>query len=650
MGKISVKDGAIFLSTEKQQVMLLAEEIFAIIFESALSARGIPLSQAEFNSTGLKFSKYSAAPTVVLQRISEDDLFIIECRLFGKGNGFEAEVKKCTDCDIPDYVIFRNTWMPLPAGSIEAARSFLKEVGLSDFGQISLEQYLRILQFRDTSLLVEDRTNTSLRAAHLAGTLKGDVPVDFMGTLYPYQVDGYRWLTHMKRSGVGCIIADEMGLGKTIQVICLLLDLKQNSCNPSLVVTPATLIESWKRELKRFAPSLDVYVHHGSGRTGFPDELQEHNVILTSYETAATDVSLLRNVTWQLIVADEAQALKNPSAKRTKRLKTLLRRSAVAMSGTPFENRLTDLWSITDFVVPSLLGSQAEFENRFPETMESASSIEPIITPIILRRKVSDVAKDLPERIDIAQPLQLDAETATLYESLRLTAATSGNANLALLNTLRMFCTHPWLSGHCTHISAADCSVKLQRLFEIVEEIVSSDAKTLIFTSYQKAADLLSREIASQFNIYTDVIDGRTPVSERQQKIDDFINLRSAAALILNPRAAGTGLNITAASHVIHFNLEWNPAVEDQASARAYRLGQTKIVTIHRLFYIDTVEDVINDRLTRKRELASTAVIGTDGSDADMQDILKALRVSPLNQGRRHNDGSNGNRESAQCQ
>lgn len=634
MGIISVKDGAIFLSTGKQSIMLLAEEIFAVVFESALSARGMPLSQADLFSTGLEFSKYAAAPTVILQPTSEDSLFTIECRLFGKGAGFEAEVK-CKDGDIPDYVIYKNTWMPLPAGSIEAARSFLKKVGLSGFGLISLEQYLRILQFRDTTLLVEDRTNKSLSAAHIAGTLEGDIPAGFVGTLYPYQLAGYRWLTYMRRAGVGSIIADEMGLGKTIQVICLLLELKQNGCNPSLVVTPATLIENWKRELKRFGPCLDVYVHHGSGRTGFPDNLQEHNVILTSYETAVTDVSLLRNVSWELIVADEAQALKNPSAKRTKRLKTLSRRSAVAMSGTPFENRLTDLWSITDFVVPSLLGSQEEFEHRFPETMDSASTIEPIITPIILRRKVTDVAQDLPERIDISQPLQLDAESATLYETLRMSAATSGSANLALLSTLRMFCTHPWLSGHCIHISiAAECSVKLQRLFEIMEEIVSGDAKALIFTSYQKAADLLSRELASQFNIYTDVIDGRIPISERQQKIDDFTNLRSAAALILNPKAAGTGLNITAASHVIHFNLEWNPAVEDQASARAYRRGQKKVVTVHRLFYIDTVEDVINDRLTRKRDLASTAVIGTDGSDADMQDILKALRVSPLYQGK----------------
>jgi len=242
----------------------------------------------------------------------------------------------------------------------------------------------------------------------------------------------------------------------------------------------------------------------------------------------------------------------------------------------------------------------------------------------------------LPDRIDVPQPLELDAESAEVYEVLRLSAAQYARGNLNTLVTLRMFCTHPWLTNQFTQtVSAADCSVKLQRLFEIMEEIVSENGKALVFTSYQKAVDLLGQELAGRFGIHTDVLDGRTPVEDRQPKIDRFSEVRTPAALVLNPKAAGTGLNITAANHVIHFNLEWNPAIEDQASARAHRRGQTQVVTVHRLFYVDTVEDVINERMARKRQLAETAVVGTDGNEADAQDILRSLQVSPMNRSRR---------------
>jgi len=440
----------------------------------------------------------------------------------------------------------------------------------------------------------------------------------------------------MRQNGLGSIIADEMGLGKTIQVICLLLDARNAGRAPSLVIAPATLLENWRREIRRFAPTLKVVVHRGVRRTGFPADLRQRDVVITSYETAVADISLLRNLEWEVLVIDEAQAIKNPLAKRTIRLKTLQRRCAVGMTGTPVENKLADLWSITDFVIPSLLGSLDEFTRDHPDTIDGACMLEPVLTPIIMRRRVSDVAQELPDRIDVPQPLELDAESAEVYEVLRLSAAQYARGNLNTLVTLRMFCTHPWLTNQFTQtVSAADCSVKLQRLFEIMEEIVSENGKALVFTSYQKAVDLLGQELAGRFGIHTDVLDGRTPVEDRQPKIDRFSEVRTPAALVLNPKAAGTGLNITAANHVIHFNLEWNPAIEDQASARAHRRGQTQVVTVHRLFYVDTVEDVINERMARKRQLAETAVVGTDGNEADAQDILRSLQVSPMNRSRR---------------
>lgn len=631
MGTITVKQGVVRLIEDSGSHLLTADEIYSVVFEGAVLLRGVAISRDNFLSTGLEFCEYAADPMVVLQAAPPDHPSTIACHFIAKGNGFEAGVARDAG-SLMDYALNDKTWIPLPHGSIEAANGFLKHVGLSDFGPISLGQYLRILQIRDPAFAIEDRTQQTFSASHIASKLTGDVPAGFMGTLYPYQAAGYRWLAYMRRNGLGSIIADEMGLGKTIQVICLIHDARNEGHIPALVVAPATLLENWKREIRRFAPQLNVHLHRGAGRTGFPDELRQHDVVLTSYDTAVADVSLLRNITWEMIVIDEAQAIKNPSAKRARQLKTLPRRFAIAMTGTPVENRLKDLWSITDFVVPSLLGNQAEFERLYPDTVEGASTLEPILTPIILRRRIADVAQDLPERINIPQPLELDAESIEVYETLRQSTSMEGSDSLASLVTLRMFCTHPWLVDQFTHVaSAIDCSVKLQRLFEIMEEIVSNNGKALVFTSYQKSADLLSQELAARFGIHTDVIDGRTPVEERQPKVDHFTAVRTTAALVLNPRAAGTGLNITAANHVIHYNLEWNPAVEDQASARAHRLGQKQTVTVHRFFYVDTVEDVIKDRMEHKRQLFANAVIGTDGTDADMEDILRALRVSPVN-------------------
>jgi SNF2 family DNA or RNA helicase len=360
--------------------------------------------------------------------------------------------------------------------------------------------------------------------------------------------------------------------------------------------------------------------------------LRPHDVVIASFETAVADISLFRNVRWNLLILDEAQGIKNPSAKRSIQLKTIPRNVAIAVTGTPVENRLKDLWSITDFAVPSLLGKLPDFEKKHPDTIDGAALLEPIISPIILRRRVAEVAQDLPERIDIPQPLELDAASADAYEQIRAAAAAenSGAATIAALTKLRMFCTHPWLTDSLRNVpDAAQCSVKFSRLLEILEEIISERGKAIIFTSYQQSIDLLVSEIASRTGIPSDSIDGRVPVPERQLKVDKFSAQPSSAVLVLNPKAAGTGLNITAANHVIHYNLEWNPAVEDQASARAHRRGQTRPVTVHRFFYINTVEDVIDDRMKRKRELATTAIVGTDGSKQEMDDILRALRISP---------------------
>lgn len=629
MAKLVLEQGCLILREASGQVLLDSEDIFSAVFEGAVVLHGTPVDRKDFDTTGLEFRQAAADPVVVLEPGPAEQPQTVVCRLVAKGIGFEAEVSKWAGRSL-DYAIDDGVWMALPHGSLDAANHLLCEVGLSDFGPISLAQYLQVLRGSIAAISFEDRTQQTFSSAHLADVLPGPVPQGFAGILYPYQAAGYSWLAFMRRNGLGCIIADEMGLGKTVQVICLLLNAKLQGRNPCLVVAPATLLENWRREIRRFAPALTVCVHRGRQRTGFPEDLRQHDVLLTSYETAVADVSLLRSLTWDVLVIDEAQAIKNPDAKRTRKLKTLPRLCAVAMTGTPVENCLTDLWSISDFVVPSLLGHRADFERRYPDNLAGAQALEPILTPIILRRKVVDVAQDLPERIDIPQPLELDGASASVYEALRQAAAAGPVANLASLVKLRMFCTHPWLTSQFTHVtSAADCSVKVQRLLEVMEEVVSGGGKAIIFTSYQQSVDLLVCELTSRLGIPVAAIDGRTPIDERQEMVDRFTELATSGALVLNPKAAGTGLNITAANHVLHFNLEWNPAVEDQATARAHRRGQMRVVTVHRFFYVNTVEEVINDRMGRKRQLATTAVVGTDGADAGLQDILRALSVSP---------------------
>ena len=528
-----------------------------------------------------------------------------------------------------DQILTGTDWFPLSRESLEALSAVLKTAGIENPHSITLKQYLDLRQLHsDLVILVPDQAThqplgTSVSPAEIPEGLKAD--------LYPYQKTGYQWLSRISDEGLGCILADQMGLGKTLQVIALILREVGHHAGPSLVIAPATLLENWRRELHRFAPSLSISVHRGRERSGFPKTLKTFDVVVTSYETAMRDISILEMIVWNVVVLDEAQAIKTPDAQRTVTLKTLPRRTAVVVSGTPVENRLRDLWSLMDFAVPGLLGSLKDFEGHYTDNETNAAELEPLISPLILRRLVVDVAKDLPERIDIPQPIELSEEAARRYDALRaeILAQYGQAASLVVLTKLRMFCTHPFLieggSG-----DPLPHSTKYARLVEILNEVFANREKVLIFTSYTAMADLLAADLRQRYGVPFDIIDGRTPVTDRQPIVDRFYEVKSSAALVLNPRAAGTGLNITAANHVVHYNLEWNPAVEDQATARAHRRGQTRPVAIHRLFHPGTVEEVIDDRMARKRAIAGTAIVGTDGDEGDLPDILRSLELSPL--------------------
>lgn len=537
---------------------------------------------------------------------------------------------------LPEYdqLIVGNQWFPLVEDNVRDIQELLQSVSISGFGIISLRQALDLILAESDYLVVseseemQEGDETRYPFANTEGTLDR---VGFTATLYPYQQTGVSWLDSIADEGLGCILADEMGLGKTIQIIALLTIYKEKWGLTSLIIAPATILENWRREFYKFSGDLSVLVHAGSQRTGFPSTLKNYDIIVTSYDTAVRDQGMFGMLDWGFIVLDEAQAIKNPDTRRAIVVKSLKRRISIAVSGTPVENRLRDLWSIMDFSCPGLLGSRNFFESSYEDTKSGANRIEHIVSPLMLRRRIADVADDLPEKIIIPQAINMSEREVAEYEELRqnIAAKYGKSATLVSLIKLRQFCTHPLILEEHSDANSLMRSNKYMHLIEIIEEIVAHKQKAIVFTSFSKMSDLLADDIPGRFGISCNQIDGRTPVSERQEKVDRFCAISGSAILALNPRAAGTGLNITAANHVIHYNLEWNPAVEDQATARAYRRGQQFPVTVHRLFYPNTVEEVIDDRIARKRRLSDAAVVGTVASQADTADIARALTISP---------------------
>ncbi|MGD6780180.1 DEAD/DEAH box helicase [Sutcliffiella horikoshii] len=605
-----------------------AEEIYFIEFSNKEKIREVNVPKPSKCIDSLTYSKFPLNLNIILAPFLDAENFFINVSVIVEKKEYSINISELIDAEI-DHIIINNIWYPFVKGITTEVNLLLNKAGVKESGRITLRQYLLFKRISNP-LVIDKVGEIPIDKSEYIPKKELDIPL-FVGELYTYQNQGYRWLKMIVNENAGCILADEMGLGKTAQIIAVLSS-ESTMNGPSLVIAPVSLLENWRREIKKFAPSLSSFIHQGIDRTGFYKEFLKYDVVITSYETVHRDLSLLNMINWNIVVADEAQAIKNPIAKRTIALKQLKRASTIAVTGTPVENRLVDIWSISDFVFPGYLGDKKEFEEEFNDELESAEKLEPIISPILLRRRVKDVAGDLPERIETPQAIKLTPDEAQLYEILRsdIIREYGESASLVSLIKLRMFCTHPFLQIE-TKTSDPTIFGKYMRLVEILEEIISNKEKVIIFTSFSKMSDLLLDDLAKRFNVHCDFIDGRVDVSDRQLRIDKFSILKDSAILILNPRAAGAGLNITAANHVIHYNLEWNPAIEDQASARAHRRGQTRPVTVYRLYCAETVEEVMNQRLEMKRELSSAAIVGTDGVRTDNADILEALWKSPLN-------------------
>lgn len=577
---------------------------------------------------GLRASRYPIVPVLVVSEV--EGVGLPSYSLSGSCRGKEVSLQ---ESDLSrGHTVSDGVWYALDQDQSAEVEKLLKSAGISLGSVGSLKSFLAVKREAGRGVLVEDRMADRAVSPLAFPPPADDTPSGVNATLYPYQSMGWRWLKFLLSEGVGGLLADEMGLGKTLQIISVLSDAGDGPLSPALIAAPGSLLENWKREIARFAPHLRVLKHHGPARTGRPAGLQNFDVVITSYDSVIRDNSLLNMIDWRVIILDEAQYIRNPTAKRTQAVKSLRRQAGLAVTGTPVENRLLDLWSILDFVLPGHLGNVSSFQKHFQDDINGAGLLEPLVSPLMLRRRIGDVAKDLPPRIEIPQIVELEEEEATHYDLIRNRIAQEFGqaASLVALTAMRRFCAHPSLVDEDHGQDNPMNFSKFRRLDEIIEEIFSLGEKVIIFTSFTGMADMIAGHIEKRFNAFAGVIDGRLPIDDRQPMIDRFSALTGGAALVLNPKAGGAGLNITAANHVIHYNPEWNPALEDQASARAHRRGQERPVTIHRLLVADTVEDVIDDRLTRKRALSRTAVIGVEGADDDYADIVAALGRTPL--------------------
>ena len=535
------------------------------------------------------------------------------------------------------WVLDGNTIRPLPQDAPDLVAEVLEGADPQD---VPFALGIRLTQ-EPNELIAVDADEEVLRSGTIAADdLGSEMSIAGLNAkLFPYQARGVQWMWQTAKRTGGLILADEMGLGKTLQIIALLMMDPPPHTAPALIICPTSLIANWVREVRRFAPSLTILVHRGAYRAGIFRDLQVASVVITTYDTMVNDIAVLSSLEWSWVISDEAQAVKNPESSRRQALASIPRRCAIPMTGTPVENTLLDLWSLIDLAVPGMLGQQGVFKVEYPDTVEAAQSLARLTDPVILKRRVADVAGDLPERIDVDLPVLLDEDLARQYELVRQTTLEKYPVAGALVATmqLQLFCAHPWLQSRDdvqdydnADLVASDAAPlitpKMERSIALLREAFINRRKVIVFASFNRIGDLLEQAGRDLPAAWWGAINGSTAQEDRQAIVDNFSSFDGPACLVLNPRAAGAGLNITAATIVIHFTPLWNPALEAQASARAHRRGQTEPVTIYRLFYEDTVEQVMIERSTWKNELANETV---PVAIRDTEDIARALQMTP---------------------
>ena len=534
--------------------------------------------------------------------------------------------------------------------SIRMAQAYLGEAGEGRMPAVVVDMGDAPLVADATAAGAERKANAlPLEAVDVDGWLRGVLdqlrtqkllaelpePPGFVGELRPYQRRGLGWLVYLRRLGLGACLADDMGLGKTVQAIAMLLHERAAGVQgagaaeerPALLVCPTSVVANWRREVERFAPGLRVLVHHGGSRhegEAFAQALQAYDVVITSYGTARRDAEILQPVEWSDLILDEAQNIKNPSAKQSQAVRRFKAANRVALTGTPVENHLTELWSVLEFLNPGYLGGHEQFRQQYMLPIErynddeQAAELRRLVQPFLLRRLKSDptIISDLPEKNEMVVYCALTQEQASLYEkTVQEALNTLDNAGgiqrrglvLSLLTRLKQVCNHP------AHYLKQDAplggrSGKLERLTEMLEEALSVGDHALIFTQFVEMGTLLQKHLRDHLNTEVLFLHGGTPAPQRDQMVQAFQSDDGPAIFVLSLRAGGSGLNLTRANHVFHYDRWWNPAVENQATDRAFRIGQRRNVQVHKFVVAGTLEERINDIIESKQALAESIV------------------------------------------
>jgi len=476
-------------------------------------------------------------------------------------------------------------------------------------------------------------------------------PTNLKATLRPYQVRGLSWLSYLENLGMNPCLADDMGLGKTMQLISLLLNAPKQQA--ALLIAPTSVIGNWYKELEKFAPSIKAIIHHGSKRsnqTGFSQMMADNDIVITSYGLIRTDKVLFKASSWSRLIIDEAQNIKNPMAAQTKVISSIKADSRFALTGTPIENRLMDLWSLFNFLNPGILGTRAAFRKEFEipvqrdNDLSKTKLLKNLVEPFILRRLKTDknIIADLPDKIEQKVYCELSKEQASLYQSIVNEVEQSLNETqedvdhkmlfLSALLRLKQCCNHPAQLLQDGSEFSVERSVKLQRLIEIASEAISNGESLLIFSQFKEICNALQNLLKTQLGFNTYYLHGGTSRKKREQMIEQFQSEDSPASVfVLSLKAGGVGITLTKANHVIHFDRWWNPAVENQATDRAYRIGQQKTVFAHKFITLGTVEEKI-DRMLEEKQKVADSIVGNDESWLSMLDAKSFINLIQLRQ------------------
>ncbi|NJJ38357.1 DEAD/DEAH box helicase [Paenibacillus apii] len=680
-------------------VNLEPEQLYVFLKETVqkLTARGITVQlPSRWSKEGrrrigmrlkMQLPELPAGPQALALGMEALVSFKIEASL-GDSSVSAEELGALLAAGVP-FVKFRGEWIEVDPKEIRQVLRYMKR---HQSGEMSTSDWMRLEAEAGEERLWKGMPVTGMETTGLlASLLRGDaaqsppllpVPGELKGTLRPYQERGYQWLSVMGELGFGVCLADDMGLGKTIQVIASLLRRRHSGAKPGevkaittaagqganrkasggraghglrqwtaadsdpvLILCPTSLLGNWQRELRRFSPTLGVYIHHGSRRVrgaAFREQAVSHDIVLTTYHLAGRDSEDLASVSWSTVVLDEAQYIKNYRTKQAQSVMRLAAPHRIAMTGTPVENRLGELWSIFHFLNPGYLGTFHSFRERYGtgEGMERLRELHRLVSPFLLRRLKSDpdISKDLPEKLELKSYCALTEHQALLYqgvvnEMLDTIGESTGMARrglvLSSLTKLKQICDHPQLflkeEGRA---SRNDQSGKMEAMFEVLDSISELGESALIFTQYVAMGELLVNRLAKRYGKTPLFLHGGVSKRDRDEMVRSFQEGEGTAFFVLSLKAGGVGLNLTRANHVLHYDRWWNPAVENQATDRAFRIGQLKNVQVHKLICQGTLEERIDELIERKKNL-SEQVVGsgenwlTEMSDRELKELIE---------------------------